>query len=345
MPTPVDAPSRFSEALSYLSPENEFFAFNDWAAIKDSLGASDVTSASSEEDKRQVMQRMGPRPSDPGESPAPETHVEALAEGFGRQNMRILASAGKFDQFDFEWEAVLGGPPETHVLRFREGFDFAPVVALFDEHGYASEKIGAGTLRTYELEEAPTWVPDLNLLSVGLLDDGRTMIASHDPTNVRAVLTRTASGVPDHLTALRTHLGEPWAAEIVADETWCANLSEPEPGSAAAGVLESAGPLSAWDAMGVGYSGEFDPLARIAFAYGNEADAAADLTGRRLVAEEGFTLIGGPPNTRYADTVFTVEGASADRGIVRLDVSPIRGWAGWLFTTVYVRDAMYAACS
>jgi hypothetical protein len=62
------------------------------------------------------------------------------------------------------------------------------------------------------------------------------------------------------------------------------------------------------------------------------------------VAEEAFTLIGGAPNLRYAHHVFTVEGAMAQHGVVRLDIAPIGG-AGRIFTAIYISDAMFAVCS
>jgi hypothetical protein len=336
IPTPPT--SRFEEALSYLLPDEKMFYFNDWAAIKESLGAEDVTGASSEEDKRRVFAEGLSPP--PNASPRPGSAFEAIVDGYGAQNVLGHASVWGFDVFDYEWEASFNEGPKTHIIRFREGFDLAPIIAMLDEREFSSERLENATLRMHET--APVdWALDLAIFNVALLDDGRTMLLSYDPDSLRAHL---ATFKPDQTAAVSSvgeAVGEPWAATIVLDgANFCQSIS-PSADSSAADLLETAGPLGAWDAMAFAYSREVSTIGKIAFGYEDEGQAQSDLEGRRLLAEEGTSLYeDGPPYAYY----FAVDDAEAADGVLQLLVSPANDWPGHLFTPVYVRDLLFAAC-
>ena len=180
IPTPPT--SRFEEALSYLLPDDKLFNFNDWAAIKESLGAEDVTSDSSEEDKRRVfVEGLNPPPD---ASPRPGSTFETVVDGYGARVALVHAETWGFDVFDYEWEAKFDEGPSTHLIRFREGFDLDPFVALLDEREFSTERVEGATLRMHEMGPFD-WALDLAIFNVALLDDGRTILLSNDPDRLR----------------------------------------------------------------------------------------------------------------------------------------------------------------
>ena len=92
----------------------------------------------------------------------------------------------------------------------------------------------------------------------------------------------------------------------------------------------------------MGYSKRLDPIGRIAFSYADATSADDDLKGRRLLAEEGPSLV--RPGT-LSDVQFTVDEASANDGVLELDVTPNEGWARNMLQAVINRDLAYASCA
>lgn len=329
--------SRFEEALSYLLPDDKLFNFNDWDAIKESLGAENVTGASSEEDKRRFFEALNPPPD---ASPRPGTTFETIVEGYRAQNALAHAGVWGFDVFDYEWEAAFNEGNTTHIIRFREGFDLAPVIALLDERDFTSERLENATLRMHET--APVdWALNLSIFNVALLDDGRTMLLSYDPDDLREHVATFKPGSSAVVSSVREAVGEPRAATIVLDGANVCTTIQTASNTSTAGLLETAGPLGAWDALAFAYSREMSPIGRIAFGYEDAEQAQSDLAGRRLLAEEGTSLI--EEDKPYSD-LFTVDDAQAADGVLQLLVSPADDRPGWLFAPVYLRDLLFAAC-
>ncbi len=336
IPTPPT--SRFDEALSYLLPDDKLFSFNDWAAIKESLGAEDVTGASSEDDKRRFfVEGLNPPPNT---SPAPGTTFEAVVDGYGEQVALAHAETWGFDLFDYEWEAAFNEGGTTHVIRFREGFDLAPVISLLDERDFTSERLENATLRMHETAPAD-WALELAIFNVALLDDGRTILLSYDPDDLREHLATFKPDPSPFVSSIREVVGEPRAATIVFDgANFCKSIA-PQGDGPAADLLDAAGPLGAWEALAFAYSRETSPIGTIAFGYEDEAQAQSDLEGRRLLAEEGTSIW--EEGMPYSD-FFTVKAAQASDGVLQLSVSPANDRPGRMFILPYVRDLLFAAC-
>lgn len=276
-----------------------------------------------------------------GQSARPSLRLEAVVRGYGLDEALRHAETWKFDVLDYEWEATLEGPPSIHVIRFRPGFDLGQVVALFDEREYATERISSATVRTHDTVPVSWMLSDLAIMNVALLDDGRTMILSYSEENLRAFLTDARAALPAALSATATALGEPWAAAIVVNGAdWCADLPEPGSDTPAGQLLATVGPLSPWDALGIGYSRDLTPIGRIAIGYADASAAEQDLAGRRLLAEHGLSLISGAPLA----TLFAVADASSADGVIRMDVSPTDDWPARLFAPLYRRDLVFAVC-
>jgi hypothetical protein len=106
--------------------------------------------------------------------------------------------------------------------------------------------------------------------------------------------------------------------------------------------LAAAAPLAPYGAFGVGYSREWEPIGRIIFAYGDAERAAADLPGRRTLAETGTSLRTGQ---RYSESLFVVTDAIATDGTMIMEVEPASDMLRRLIEMVFARDMLFAACT
>ncbi|MCY7418941.1 MAG: hypothetical protein LH650_10680, partial [Chloroflexi bacterium] len=165
--------SNMSELVTFVPPAAETVGFTDWGRIKTSHGAQDVTGASPFEDKVAVGMST--------------TQDEAAASGFGFAHLRDHYDTWAFDAMDLDWEATIQGDSSPmFVLQFRDGFDLAPVAALFDDRGFTTTQIRGGLLRTHAMS-LDDWLraTEFAILNTAFLDDGRTLVLSGDEAQVR----------------------------------------------------------------------------------------------------------------------------------------------------------------
>ena len=346
-PTPTPAPSppaettAFDEALAFLTPDTTLMSFDDWAQIKESLGASDVTSESPDDIRRQVLVD-GLVASDE----RPVSDLEYVVGGYGLQSALVHAENWGFDVLDYEWDATISrdGPPIS-IVNLRDDLDLSPVIAHFEERDYASEDVGGVTLWTHELDPSADWLAgELAILNVGILEDGHTLVMSSSDEAVRDFLAAERAAASESVLAAAGALNGPSAAHLIIGADQICDFVDPVLSGGDEEIqqlLDSAGPLSTWDALAIGYSKELDPIGRIAFGYTDPAAATADLGGRRLLAEEGPSLVRPEPLT---DVQFTVDDASATSGVLQLEVTPHEGWARNMLQAVLQRDLAYATC-
>ncbi|CAN5528484.1 hypothetical protein BH20CHL6_BH20CHL6_15630 [soil metagenome] len=338
--------THLAEAADFMPPKAQQLFFTDWSAIKRAIGEEDVTSQSPLEERIAVS--------------AATIKPEAAPSGFGLRYLRTHADLWSFDTMDLAWEATIQGPPgfPTWVLRFREGFDLSPVAARFDQRAFSTERLEGAVLREHELDLSQDWVrgSELAITNTAFLDDGRTLVASSDPEAVRAVVAYAldpgAKTLP--FLAVIESLEDASGAILLSGAGTCEFIApialEPDVLERVQEELAAAGPLSAYDALGVGYSSAWDPAGRIVFAYADPEAAAADLSGRASLADTGTSVRFARP---YAESAFTLEatehratheatgmGGSA----VTLQVAPTNAMPRRLFDMVISRDMLFAAC-
>ena len=294
-PAPTGPPTtsgNFDEALAFLTSDTTVMSFDDWAQIKESLGASDVTSASPNEERQRVLVE-GLVSSDDRQP----SELEVVVGGYGLQSALVHADNWNFDVLDYDWDAVLShdGPP-LFIVNLRDDLDMDPVIAHFDERGYASEEVNGATLWTHDLDPSADWLTgELAILNVGILEDGHTLVMSSSDNAVREFLTAESSSPAAEALAAAEALGGPSAAHLLIGAEQICDFVDPILAASddenIHDLVEEAGPLHAWDALGVGYSKRLDPIGRIAFSYADATSADDDLKGRRLLAEEGPSLV------------------------------------------------------
>ena len=121
--------------------------FTDWGRIKASVRAPRTSPGASPIDDKVAV----------GMSTA---KGEALASGFGLAHLRDHYATWAFDAMDLDWEATIQGDgPPLFVLRFRDGFDLAPVAALFDAARLLDDRrCPAATIRSHEMVLHEDWL-------------------------------------------------------------------------------------------------------------------------------------------------------------------------------------------
>ena len=334
-PTPVPA-GNVSELVSFVPPSATSVGFTDWGRIRASQGAEDVTGASPMEDKLPVARSTG--------------KDEAVASGFGTSHLRDQAATWGWDSFDLDWEATItaDGPP-LWVLRFRDGFDLAPVAARFDERGFSTTVIDGGTIRSHPLDLAADWLraTELAIVNTAFLDDGRTLVISSDADQVQDVVAHHGTYPDDPaLDATAAALGGASAALFLMGLGTCQAFTPipidiADPFASPLPSLTVTG-LHLYAVMGIGYGRPgWDPVGRIVFAYPDAATAQADLAGRAGLAETGVSQRTGQS---YTDALFGVAASHVDGANLTLDVAPVNDSPRRLFEMVFARDMTFAGC-
>lgn len=339
-PDPPPTDDHLTEAMAFAPTNVQMLLFTDWTAIKSSLGMDDVTNGSPMEDRMAVVGSIN--------------MTEAAAAGFAVDRFIGHADAWGWDSTDLDWEAeILAEQGRTHVLRFRDGFDLDPVLERFNEREFSTEEVPGGTLRSHELSVEEDWLraTDFAITNSVVLDDGRTLLASIEQGPLLATLEELAdqgAKTPELLGAVDALSGAS-AAIISTGSGTCQGFGRPVSAGSDAGSVEAirdelaaAAPLSPYGALGVGYSREWEPIGRITFAYGDAQRAAADLPGRRTLAETGISLRTGQP---YSESLFVVTDAAATDGTMTLEVEPASDMPRRLIEMVFGRDMLFAACT
>lgn len=326
-----------SEAFWFLPPGGTNVAFTDWGRIRASQGAADLTGDSPLEAKVDVLMSTN--------------EDEAAASAYALRFLRDHRALWGFDSFDLDWEATLSvdGPP-VFVLRFRDGFDVASLMSLFDERGFSTTQADGAVIRSHDMDVTADWLhgSEFAILNTAFLDDGRTLVLSSGLKGVTDVLATRGMPRPlmRGLTPVLDALAGASAAWLAVGPGTCLGFA---PLPLVLGVSTSSmppppsgEPLHPYVALGVGYARpDWDPMGRIAMGFPHEAWAQADAGPRTEEARSGVGLRLGEP---YADSLFTLERSAVRDGALVLEVEPLDDHPQRLFQMVGGRDMTFARC-
>ncbi len=317
-------PGALAEAVTFAPLGIRGITFDDWAAMKAAHGLEDVTSATPITERLDAIQTL--------------TAEEGPFGGIGLRNFVGFAEANGWDLTDLDWAAdYVTDEGWVSVVRLSEGFDLDPIVASYDDAGYTVEAYGDAVIRSQE-----------GYASAAILDDGRTLVLGRSSDAVKAALDArhvdTFRASPAVIVA--NALGEPLSAGIIVGPTMCARYDPrnvPSPDVRNLAAIEAAGPLLAWEAMGIstGRTTGGDPAGRIVFAYGTPADALSDLAGRTRLAQQAISVATRRP---LPESVFTLDGFSTDGNALILDVTPADGRNRRLSDAFEGSDLVFATC-
>ncbi len=333
-----DGPRPLAEAVTFAPLGASTILFTDWAAAKAAHGHEDVTSATPLEERMDAMVDLG--------------RTEAPFAGYAIDRFALHAEAWGWDTADLDWEAsyVMDGPPVA-VLRLRHDFDLAPVIARFDDRGFSTETYGDATIRSHGMDLSSDWIgtSDFGILNTAFVDDGRTLVLSSSLEAVRATLDARhiafVQAPPSWVVA--GVLGSPLSAAIEVGTGACAAYDPRLQGAGDAGanadLLVEVGPLTPWQAMGIGTDRDETGAAigRYVFDHLSESDALANLAGRARLADQGISLRTDAP---YAGSVFRLASFTTEGRDIVLDVAPVDDASRRLQQAFLGRDMIFATC-
>ncbi len=161
-------------------------SFTDWALLKQYEGASGLTSKSGAQDRLRFILSL--------------TKDQAEASAYGLSYFVGHATAWGWDSTDLLWEInvqTASGSP-AYVLRFRDDFDFAPVVAHFIKRGFSRNEYHGVPIYSHNLDFTASWATssDLAIFNTAVLATKRTLVLSGSAESVRGVLDVIRGAAP-----------------------------------------------------------------------------------------------------------------------------------------------------
>ncbi len=322
--------------------------FTNWSRIKDQLGLGALTSESSLDLRIELVTRI--------------SQDQAAASAYGLSHMRTHAEDWGWDTADLDWEAniISENLPPTYILKFRDGFDFAPLIERFLERGFIQTESLVATIFSHELDLRADWAraTELSIHETAYLAEENMLILSS--FGVEAFLA-VAAGELESLAedtfaqAAVAHLGDPYAAVLLLGTGECLRFT-PNPVLDLIGtvpttermdelkaMIEESQLLVPYRALGVGYQyEETGPVGTIVFEYDVPALAEMDLPARCVLAEEGISTYFDAP---IPESYFTILDCGVQDSALILAVSPVNDQPWRLFRMIFYLDAVFAGCS
>jgi len=322
--------------------------FTNWSLIKDKLGLGSLTSESPLDLRIELVTRI--------------SQDQAAASAYGLSHMRSHAEEWGWDTADLDWEANISSQnlPPTYILKFRDGFDFAPLIERFQERGFIQTESHGATIFSHELDLRADWAraTELSIHETAYLAEENMLILSS--FGVEAFLA-VAAGELKSLTedtfarAAAAQLGDPYAAILLLGTGEClrftlnpildliGTIPTKERIDELRAMIEERQLLVPYRALGVGYRYEDTrPIGTIVFEYDAPELAEMDLPARCLLAEEGSsTYFDAPIHESY----FTVRDCDVEDSALILAVAPINDQPWRLFRMIFYWDAVFAGCS
>jgi hypothetical protein len=322
--------------------------FTNWSHIKEQLGLGFLTSESPLNFRIELVTRI--------------SQDQAAASAYGLSHMRTHAEDWGWDTADLDWEANISSQnlPPTYILKFRDGFDFTPLVEHFRERGFIQTQSCGATVFSHKLDVRADWArtTELSIHETALLAEGNMLILSS--FGVEAFLT-VATGELESLTedpfarAAVAHLGDPYAAILLLGTGECLRFT-PNPILDLIGTIptkERIDELKAmvkeekllvpYRALGVAYRQEENqPIGTIVFEYDAAELAEMELPARCVLAEQGISIYFDAP---IRESYFTILDCGVQDSAVILAVSPLSDQPWRLFRMIIYRDAVFAGCS
>jgi len=331
-----------------LEVEGAMVLFTNWANIKNYMGLGLLTSESPLDQRIELLSSI--------------SQDQAAASAYGLSYARSHAEEWGWDTADLDWEAniVSRNLPPTYILKFRDGFDFTPVLERFVERGFTQTESYSAQLFSHELDVRVAWIrtTELSILTTAYLASENMLILSS--FGVDAYLATAAGELPSlaediFAMAALGHFTDPYSAILVFGLGECIRFtSNPlidllgtSPTSEKIAELREMVAerqlLVPYRAFGIGYWYMADhPTGAIAFEYDTPELAETELPARCTLAKEGMSAQQEAP---IEESYFTVLDCSVQGSAVIISVSPLNDQPWRLLRPILYRDAVFAGCS
>jgi hypothetical protein len=327
--------SDVTQALALAPADTTDFAFTDWALIKQYKGAQNLTS------KSDLQTRV--------HFAISTNQDQAVASAYDLSFFTQQADTWSWDSTDLVWESTISAQSApVYVLKFRDDFDFAPVIAHFQQRGFTKGTYRGATVYSHPFDLTVDWLLELGVFNTAMLPDQHIFVLSSALAGVHAALDAyngAAKSLADDagFSAVAAQMGAVAALEMTTSSVLCSaiGVTPRGPNPAVQQQLAAAGTLHSYAVLGVGYLDESSqPVGLIVLHYTASGDAQADVTPRGKLARDGTSIA---TNNPYSQDVFTLDSATANGSDLLLRVHPVNAMPLRLFTMYYDRDLLFAA--
>jgi hypothetical protein len=314
-PKQPQSESSLKQAMAVAPATTEMLAFTDWTLLKKYMGLEKLPAKRTEAELREFNNKS--------ESQVPAAFLQSGMLLSGSEGSLLDVWSWDFTYLLWEAEMDLAKGRFTHVLKFRDNFDFAPVVAHFKERGFQETEYAGAKVYSHGLDMKADWEQSgrfLSFYNMALLTEDKIMVLSNSVEAVHPVLDAAKKGGTNLLADKSTvdlvdTLGELGSATIFPGVFGCKFLTitippgaNPTVKAALEPVLSKVAKAHKYDAVAQGYRYEAGKsLAFVALHYGSIEVAKSDVEIRRSLLAEGQSMFT-EPGVSYADILKTRKG-------------------------------------
>jgi hypothetical protein len=287
------------------------------------------------------------------------TH-HAVASGFGISHFVTHAEVWGWDSTDLAWEvSTLSEESPLYVLKFREDFDFTPVLARFTERGFTTRTQQGTTIYSHPLDIKAEWLraTEFAILNTAVLPDQRLFVLGRSIDQVTATLDRMATPSSERLADVDAAqvtaraLGDVAAAYLAVGADTCGGFgldpitSEQLTDAQRQGLRQQleGRALLPYDALGVAY--RYDgttPVGLVVMQYADAHAAAQSMAARQHLIEQGVSLRTAAP---FRESVATLTDTTLVDGTLTFRLHPAQDQPRRLFEMSFARYMLFAACA
>ena len=345
------------QALAMVPADADSVYFTDWALIKAYEGVPGLSSESSMDERTAFIVTAFV-----GNAAKQVPPRQAAASKYGLNRFQTHEEIWSWDSTDLVWEATIevGSAPPAYVLQFPQDFDFAPLLALFDERGFSQNEYQEVTIYSHEMDLGAEWMrkSEFGILNTAVLEGEKRLALSAAIEGVRAILDVQKGGAKaliedPAVEATAERLDQVASAFISSGVDACVSSGDPlqalmgeelsdEQLARLKALLKEDLGVHLYTGLGIGYRYEENrPVGLIVMHYTNADAAQADLEPRRQLAQEGISLVVGQA---YSEVLFTLDEATVKKNDLTLQVRPVNDTPQRLFIMISQRDMLFARC-
>jgi hypothetical protein len=319
----------FQRAAEMAPPDAERLLWTDWAAVRDRLGADDLSTTSAGSAVTKFLDRG---------FDADLTSTSALV-----QSAPVLQEKFGFSPATADWELLSQSEQGAVVmLHLPDSADFGDLEERLAELGYTRPSSATGVWRGGENltpRIGADLTPELQFISLDA-DDGLVFTSDTADYLPRAVAdAKDGEGAAAELRDVVDESGEPLSAAVYSGDYTCSHLAMSEADQTdqdqAAELVQAAGkvnPVSAF-AMSV----QPDHHVRVVLSFENDDQARTNADSRAALAAGPAPGQGGD----FADR-FSVGPVTADGRFVRMDLKPVEG--AYVLSDLSAGPVLFATC-
>ncbi len=348
--TQMISSEHLSQVLALTPTDARAAYFTDWTVIKQYKGMATLNSRSPIDQQTEFLLSL--------------SKDQAAPNVYGSRAFLRFADTWSWNSTDLAWEVAIDSPRATvHILKFRDDFDFAPVLAHFNERGFQPQTIDGTTVYTHAPALAEDWftIGELSIANTAVISEEKIFVLSSEMASVQAVLDivhKKAAALNNNTDVRATvaGLGDIAAAIVTPGIDTCRGLSfeaiseqlrqtdqitDTQTSKLKEQLLGDA-QFHMYNGFAIGYQYlDGKPSGVLVMHYPRAADAQADLEPRRVAAEKRVSLVDSAP---YTDTLFSLDSAVVSGTNLLFRLHPHEDQPSRLFQMFFYRDMAFAGC-